>query len=105
MTVNGLAACEQNGAETGSRPAAGSLSPQDAAAAVREFDPADLESSVARLNQVFLEGSGDIVSALAPFLEDPDPVQRWASVYLAALMTDTVEEANQAECYGVGFRA
>jgi hypothetical protein len=71
---------------------AGTVTAETAVAAVNEFDPA-AENPVLRLNQV-VQAGGDFVSDLAPMLEDTraDPNQRWAALYLVALMTDTEEE-------------
>ena len=53
--------------------------------AVRGFDPDDLDGSIDRLNRASFAPPSSVRS-LAPLLEEPEPNQRWAAVYLAALM-------------------
>jgi hypothetical protein len=70
----------------------GTVTAEAAVAAVNEFDPG-AEEPLARLNEVVRSG-GDFVGDLTPTLEDTsaDPNQRWAALYLVALLTDTEEE-------------
>lgn len=57
----------------------------DPAAAVRAFDPDDLAASLDRLNRASF-ASPSSMRSLAPLLEDPDADQRWAAVYLSAIL-------------------
>lgn len=59
----------------------------EAVAAVREFDAADLDASIDRLNAASFADAA-AVDELAPFLTDADPVRRWAALYLSALLVD-----------------
>ena len=61
-----------------------------ARAAVEGFDPGQ-EAAFHELNTLAVEQT-DLVAALAPYLEDPDPARRFAAIYLLALMADTPEE-------------
>ncbi len=73
-----------SGCEDGGEP---EVTPEQAVAAVTRFDPADLEASIERLNQVAF-GDPSLVSEVAPFLEDGEAVRRWAAVYVVALLVD-----------------
>jgi hypothetical protein len=80
MCVWGIGAC------TGADPDAG-----QAVEAVRALD--GTPEAIDVLNDVAgLEG--DVVPGLESLLTDPDARTRWAAVYVAALATDTADEAN-----------
>jgi len=89
-----LAACGggSEGDDSGEPSPLASVTAKTAVDAVKSFDPAG-EDSIARLNEIASSG-GDFVPDLAPLLqdEDADPSQRWAALYLVALLTDSDEE-------------
>lgn len=88
----GLVAMSCTGGATPPRTSA-PVTREMAVAAVRNFDPAD-SASLGQLNRV-AASRADVVPALAPFLEDDDPIRRWAAVYAVAWLTDSPAEADQ----------
>lgn len=62
----------------------------DPAAVVTEFDgdPA----RIGDLNQIALQGP-DVIEAIAPALDDPDPNVRWAAAYTIGIAADSIDAA------------
>jgi HEAT repeat protein len=56
-------------------------------AAVRGFDPGNLDASLQRLNDAAFAQGATMID-VAPLLTDADPIRRWAAVYVAAILAD-----------------